>query len=230
VKDIWLLIAPDEEGRVYGRMLRLELEDAGYTVEAGESLDGFSVCRLALLDTRSQHLAALSALCKQEKIPFLAYGSTPFSAIATVSGLGKESYLQRPFSASELIERCTEQIFSAKLPRAAADTANAATIQKTSEVSVGAEDVIFRGCALSLTGKEYALFCCLWEAQRELVSRETIYRTVWKGAAGERTSNIVDACIRNLRKKLDERFGLRLIRSVRGRGYLLDLNPKGEML
>ena len=39
MKDIWLLITPDEEGRVYGRMLRLELEDAGYTVEAGDVIN-----------------------------------------------------------------------------------------------------------------------------------------------------------------------------------------------
>lgn len=61
---------------------------------------------------------------------------------------------------------------------------------------------------------------CLLEHKGKVLSRGAILNMVWGFAyAGE--TNTVDVYIRFLRSKLDEVFGLRLIETVRGVGYVI---------
>ena len=81
------------------------------------------------------------------------------------------------------------------------------------------ELIVVRGDRyVKLTKREFALFSLLFARAGQVVTRTELLRTVWKDEV-ERDTNIVDVYVNFLRKKLEESFGERLIRSVRGRGY-----------
>ena len=51
------------------------------------------------------------------------------------------------------------------------------------------------------------------------VSRSELLHSLWRDE-NARDTNVVDVYIRFLRAKLDEKFGVKLIRAVRGAGYV----------
>jgi two-component system OmpR family response regulator len=76
------------------------------------------------------------------------------------------------------------------------------------------------GRRIELTPKEFALLECLMCNAGRGVSRSMIIENVWK-LSSDTMTNVVDVYINNLRKKIDEGFGEKLIRTVRGIGYQL---------
>ena len=82
------------------------------------------------------------------------------------------------------------------------------------ELSVGYGDNISQ-----LTHREFELFSYFFARPYITISRSELLKTIWKDE-NERGTNVVDVYIRFLRAKLDEKFGLRLIRSRRGEGYV----------
>ena len=80
------------------------------------------------------------------------------------------------------------------------------------------------GERLNLTNKEFALLHLLLSRQGEVLSRSLIASHVWQMNFDSDT-NVVDVAIRRLRAKVDDPYPLKLIHTVRGIGYLLDLQP-----
>jgi two-component system OmpR family response regulator len=76
------------------------------------------------------------------------------------------------------------------------------------------------GRRIELSPKEFALLECLMCNAGRRVSRSMIIENVWK-LSSDTMTNVVDVYINNLRKKIDEGFGEKLIRTVRGVGYQL---------
>ncbi len=76
----------------------------------------------------------------------------------------------------------------------------------------------YRGEHIALSKKEFALLGLLIENKGEIVSRADALKTVF-GENTDENSNVVDVYIKYLRQKIDERFGIKLITSVRGKGY-----------
>ncbi len=76
------------------------------------------------------------------------------------------------------------------------------------------------GRRIELTPKEFALLECLMCNAGRRVSRSMIIENVWN-LSSDTMTNVVDVYINNLRKKIDEGFGEKLIRTVRGVGYQL---------
>ncbi len=77
----------------------------------------------------------------------------------------------------------------------------------------------FKGKKIPLTKKEFSLLSLLYESRGTPVPRERAMQCVF-GEAGEGT-NVVDVYINYLRAKIDHPFGVRLILTVRGKGYLI---------
>ena len=73
---------------------------------------------------------------------------------------------------------------------------------------------------LSLTKKEYDLLECLMRNQDVALSREQLLNQVWDYEYMGDT-NVVDVYIRYLRQKIDDRFGIHMIETVRGVGYVI---------
>ena len=78
------------------------------------------------------------------------------------------------------------------------------------------------GQVLHLTAKEMALLELLMRIPGRLYSRERILANVW-GVHEDPLTNVVDVYVRRLRAKLDDGHAVKLIKTVRGLGYKLDI-------
>jgi DNA-binding response OmpR family regulator len=131
-----------------------------------------------------------------------------------VAGLesGADDYLCKPFEYEELLARVR-----ALLRRDHA--VKQARIQVADlVVDTSAHTVSRGGTAISLTGREYTLLEALATHSGQILSREAIQERVWMDNS---VSNVVDVYIRNLRRKVDDNFGVKLIHTVYGLGYVL---------
>ena len=81
-------------------------------------------------------------------------------------------------------------------------------------------EVTQSGRHLDLTLKEYELLRILLSNSSRVVPRDELLGEIWGfDFVGE--TNSVDVYIRFLRSKIDEAFGIKLIHTVRGVGYVI---------
>jgi len=74
---------------------------------------------------------------------------------------------------------------------------------------------------IDLTPKEFALLECFMRMPGKVLSRTRILEQVW-GYSADPLTNVVDVYIRQLRRKIDDDYDLKLLKTVRGFGYKLD--------
>ena len=87
-------------------------------------------------------------------------------------------------------------------------------------MDVERHQVTVKGTPVELTKKEFDLLRHLLENKGRVLSREVLLDAVWGfDFVGE--TNSVDVYIRFLRGKLDDAFGIKLIHTVRGVGYVI---------
>src|SRR5690606_41585353 len=79
---------------------------------------------------------------------------------------------------------------------------------------------------ISLTSTEFALLELLVRRQGEVRPRSLIASQVWD-MNFDRDTNVIDVAIRRLRAKIDDDFEPKLINTVRGMGYMLDVTQPG---
>jgi DNA-binding response OmpR family regulator len=128
---------------------------------------------------------------------------------------GADDYLIKPFELKELLARL-RAISRRKedSPRTPILTcADLSLDTRTLQAARG-------GGGISLTAKEYALLECLMRASGRVLTRDMIVNYVWSYEVAN-GSNVIDVYIRNLRRKIDDPFDLKLIHTVRGIGYRL---------
>jgi DNA-binding response OmpR family regulator len=127
---------------------------------------------------------------------------------------GADDYLTKPFAFAELAVRV-----KALLRRGPSDQSNVLKVADL-EVDRLTQQVRRGGKRIELTPKEYALLDYLAAHPGRVLSRTMIVEHVWDQSF-EGLTNIVDVYVRHLRAKVDDLFPLKLIRTVRGVGYLL---------
>ena len=139
------------------------------------------------------------------------------SVIDKVSGLdsGADDYITKPFAIEELLAR----IRAALRKRVNARGGTVLTAGPL-EMDVDKHAVTVKGQTVELTKKEFDLLHHLLENKGRVLSREALLDSVWGfDFVGE--TNSVDVYIRFLRSKIDEAFGIKLIHTVRGVGYVI---------
>jgi two-component system copper resistance phosphate regulon response regulator CusR len=77
------------------------------------------------------------------------------------------------------------------------------------------------GQSIDLTAREFTLLSLLGRRAGEVLTRTLIAESVW-GMTSEGDTNVVDVNLRRLRTKLDDPFPRKLLRTVRGVGYVLE--------
>jgi DNA-binding response OmpR family regulator len=83
------------------------------------------------------------------------------------------------------------------------------------------------GQEIDLTAREFDLLEYLMRFQGQTVSREMLTRDVWHvSARATPLDNVVDVHIARLRKKMEDPFEVRLLRTIRGVGFLLGGDPQ----
>jgi DNA-binding response OmpR family regulator len=80
---------------------------------------------------------------------------------------------------------------------------------------------------INLTRKEYAVLECLMREPVRILTRAEIAESVWNYDVYNQ-SNVVDVYIRNLRRKIDDPFDMKLIQTERGAGYRLSAQDETQ--
>ena len=78
-----------------------------------------------------------------------------------------------------------------------------------------------RGSGWTLTAREFVLLSLLVRRKGEVLTRTMIAQSVWDMNFPTET-NVVDVSVRRLRGKVDDPFPQKLLRTVRGVGYVLE--------
>ena len=205
-------------------VLRRGLEAAGYAVEVaadGEEalariergdhdaivldiklpgIDGFEVCRQLRRAEVWTPVLLLTALGDIDD---------------RIAGLdaGADDYLVKPFAFGELLSRVRAVIRRGRTPRPTALRCGLLSLDPATRL------VAWGDTPIELSSREFALLEFLMHHVGEVVQRSTIRRHVWGGQMDEQHSNIIDAYVKNLRDKIDRRFGVSVIDTIRGVGY-----------
>jgi two-component system copper resistance phosphate regulon response regulator CusR len=134
--------------------------------------------------------------------------------------LGAEDYLVKPFAFSELLARV-------RVILRRNDSKPEAREPTRFEVADLSIDLIRHRASrgddrLDLTPKEFALLSLLMRRAGEVQSRTIISDKVWDMNFDSDT-NVVDVAIRRLRTKVDDPYPVKLLHTVRGVGYVLEV-------
>lgn len=217
-----ILLVEDEEK--LARMIELELNYEGYEVE--KALDGRRGLELALtggfdlilLDIMLPQLSGMEVLRRlrrESQTPVIMLTARD-SVMDKVAGLdsGADDYITKPFAIEELLARIRAAL------RNKSGQANIPLAVGPLVMDVEKHQVMVRGQNVELTKKEFDLLRHLLENKDRVLTREALLDAVWGfDFVGE--TNSVDVYIRFLRSKLDDAFGLKLIHTVRGVGYVI---------
>ena len=219
-----ILLVEDEEK--LARMVEMELKYEGYEVEkeldGRRGLDlalsgGFDLVLLDIMLPQLSGLEVLRRLRRESQVPVIMLTARD-SVVDKVAGLdsGADDYITKPFAIEELLAR----IRAALRNKNGQNAQNVPLAAGPLVMDVDKHQVQVRGQSVELTKKEFDLLHCLLENKGRVLTRETLLDAVWGfDFVGE--TNSVDVYIRFLRSKLDDAFGLKLIHTVRGVGYVI---------
>lgn len=227
-----ILIVEDEEK--LARFVELELIHEGYMVSKstnGREALGMAVSGkfdLILLDIMLPGLNGLEVLRRlQQEQPTPVILLTARDAVMDkVAGLdaGAVDYITKPFAIEELLARIRVAL---KLHGKNGMHAGVGIVEeegilrwKKLTLSEKRHQVLYDAQEIVLTNREFQMLKILLENKDIVLSREVLLDKVCGyDYVGE--TNVVDVYIRYLRAKIDEVFGVKMIKTVRGVGYVI---------
>jgi two-component system copper resistance phosphate regulon response regulator CusR len=129
--------------------------------------------------------------------------------------LGGDDYLVKPFAFSELLARVRALL--KRSPVRQEEVLKVADL----EIDLPRHRATRAGQRVDLTAKEFVLLTLLVRRAGEVLSRTMIAESVWDMNFDSDT-NVVDVNVRRLRSKVDDPFPRKLIKTIRGVGYVLN--------
>ncbi len=218
-----LLFAEDEKD--LNNILTRRLREEGYSVDSClNGLDAMDYLRAAdydgvILDVMMPGMNGFKVLetMRREGLTAPVLFLTARDAVTDrVKGLdlGAEDYLVKPFSMEELLARV--RVLTRKNTSAAGSVLTAADLV----MDTAAHSVTRGGKAIDLSAKEYALLEYLLYNKGIVLSKEKIEDHIWNFDY-EGGTNVIEVYISYLRQKIDKDHEKKLIRTVRGSGYVL---------
>jgi len=220
-----ILIVEDEEK--LARFTELELKHEGYEtekafdgrtgLEMAES-GGFDLILLDIMLPGLNGIEVLRRIRKTSDVPVILLTARD-SVMDKVSGLdtGADDYITKPFDIEELLARIRAAL---RKSSAKPESTSVALSFGALELDPAAHTVTYDGNDIELTNKEFGLLKKLLENKSIVLSRETLLEDVW-GFDYMGETNIVDVYIRYIRSKIDDVYGIKMIQTVRGVGYVI---------
>lgn len=221
-----LLVVEDEIKT--GEYVQQGLRESGFVVDlARTGLDGHHlaltesydliILDVMLPDVDGWHIA--QSLREAKSITPVLFLTARDSVEDRVKGLelGADDYLIKPFAFAELLARVRT------LLRRGAAAVSTDRLQIADLIlDIPRRRAIRQDVRINLTNKEFSLLELLVRRQGEVLPRSLIASQVWDMNFDSDT-NVIDVAIRRLRAKIDDDFELKLIHTVRGMGYMLDV-------
>jgi two-component system, OmpR family, copper resistance phosphate regulon response regulator CusR len=224
-----ILIVEDEPKT--GAYLKLGLTQAGFSVHvAQEGWEGLRLARteqydLVVLDVMLPGLDGWEVMrrirLENKTVPVL-FLTARDDVDDRVKGLelGADDYLVKPFAFPELLARIRTRLRRGQAV-SPLDKLSIADL----EIDLLRHRVVRAGKKLDLTTKEFALLELLVRRAGEVLPRTLIASQVWDMNFHSDT-NAIDVAVRRLRAKVDDGFEVKLIQTVRGIGYVLEIPGK----
>ena len=220
-----ILVVEDEPKT--GTYLKQGLLEAGFVADlVSNGLDGLHLALteaydLVILDVMLpgidgwQILQGIRRAGKDMPVLFLSARDAVDDRVKGLE-LGADDYLVKPFAFAELLARVRTL-----LPRGGKVRESGFLRAADLELDLQRRRVTRSGRRIDLTAKEFALLELLLRRQGEVLPRSLIASQVWDMNFDSDT-NVIEVAIKRLRLKVDEGFDDKLIRTVRGMGYVLE--------
>ena len=220
-----ILIIEDENK--IARFVELELKYEGYEVEiAADGRLGLEKALhnkidLVLLDIMLPGISGIE-VCRrirmESEVPIIMLTAKD-DITDKVAGLdmGADDYMTKPFAIEELLAR-----IRVALNRRSKFTQPKIELLQVDQLKLNltSHSAYYGEEELTLTKKEYELLEYLIRNKNIAITREQMLNNVWDYEyLGD--TNVVDVYIRYLRQKIDDKYGIRLINTVRGIGYII---------
>lgn len=239
-----ILIVEDEEK--IARFVELELAHEGHEVDkAADGRSGIEAALaddydLVLLDLMLPQLSGLEVLrrLRREKSTPVILLTARGDVMDKVAGLdaGADDYVTKPFAIEELLARIRLALrHGPASPEASAQGERPSPAPAAPVVSDGAlacgpvtldeasHQVLVHTPSgpveVTLTNREFCVLRALMARKNVVLSREQLVREACGyDYVGE--TNVIDVYVRHIRAKIDDRFGVELVSTVRGVGYV----------
>lgn len=221
-----ILIVEDEQK--IARFLELELKYEGYDVEiADNGRDGLEKGKsndvsLIILDLMLPGLSGVE-VCRRirqvSEVPIIMLtAKDDITDKVTGLNIGADDYMTKPFAVEELLARIRVLLKR----KYVSNYENEAIVFEIGKLKLykGNYRIEYDGENIDLTKKEFELLEFMVINKNIVLSREKILDKVW-GYDYFGDTNIIDVYIRYLRSKIDQKYNINLIETVRGVGYII---------
>lgn len=220
------ILIVEDEAKI-ARFVELELLHEGNEVtKAADGRLGLDMALeqdfdLILLDVMLPQLNGLEVLrrLRQKKDTPVIMLTARDAVMDKVSGLdaGADDYITKPFAIEELLAR-----IRVALKKRVSSSPIATNYMEINGVRLDEDrhEVTVNGTAVELTNREFELLHTLMQNKNIVMDREKLMNIVCGyDYIGE--TNIIDVYVRYIRTKIDDKFGIKLITTVRGVGYVI---------
>ncbi len=216
-----------EDDPKISRFLELELQHEGYETDAAADgrmgLGKVNVNKydVVLLDLMLPELSGIEVCRRMRNAEIF----TPVIMLTAkddvsdkVTGLdsGADDYVTKPFAIEELLARI--RVAVSRTRRTGQSQGLEAGLLR---IDGNAHKVLYGAEEIVLTGREYDLLLYLMENRGIALSRDKILNDVW-GFSYIGETNVVDVYVSYLRAKIDQRFEVDIVKTVRGVGYMIE--------
>ena len=226
-----ILVVEDDEG--LARFIELELLHEGYEVtrtdNGRDALDiamsqEFSLLLLDIMLPGLNGLEVLRRLQQSENTTPVILLTARDAVMDKVAGLdaGAVDYITKPFAIEELLARIRVALKLHGTTKAVqvAEAQGDELVWGPLTLSEAKHQVRYNGEEISLKNREFLMLKTLLENQDIVLSRDTLLERVC-GYQYMGETNVVDVYVRYLRTKIDEVYGVKMIETVRGVGYVI---------
>jgi Transcriptional regulatory protein, C terminal./Response regulator receiver domain. len=222
------ILIVEDDSRL-ARFLELELKHEGYDADIAsdgrsglEKIEkgGFSLVLLDLMLPQMSGIEVCRRVRKFSDIPIIMLtAKDDISDKVTGLDSGADDYVTKPFAIEELLAR----IRVALKRKAASKKENDDDVIRCGKLVLSKlqHRVTYDGEEIPLSKKEYDLLLYFMENRGIVLDREKLIENVW-GYDFVGDTNVTDVYVRYLRSKIDQKYGVNFIRTVRGVGYIFE--------